>query len=58
MVVVIIASVVLGLLITGLAAAFKAIFPRLSMPTCFAISILIIGGILFILIDIGSHVGA
>jgi hypothetical protein len=55
---VVIVLVVLGVLITGLAAAIKAIFPRLSMPTCFAISILIIGGILFILIDVGAHVGA
>jgi len=55
---VVLALVVLGIVVTGLAVAIKAIFPRLSMPTCFAISILIICGSLFILIYIGAHVGA
>jgi hypothetical protein len=52
------ALVLLGVAVTVLAFVLKAIFPRLSLPTCFAISILIICGTFFVLAYIGSHVGA
>lgn len=53
----ILALFLLAIPVTGLAAAIKRFFPRLSMYSCFAISIMIAGSILYALIYFGSHVG-